>query len=131
MEDLLNEGWLDLNVPDEKLDTERTQDIFKNLSVFHKQTVFQTGVVSFIQGFMSTHEELEEIEEMFLKLDTSHDGFLSPDELRHGMSLVLGPLKANETDFLQIVEALDTNKDGKIDFVEYTTAAIDRRVLLS
>ena len=131
MEDLLNEDWLDLNVPDEKLDTERTQDIFKNLSVFHKQTVFQTGVVSFIQGFMSTHEELEEIEEMFLKLDTSHDGFLSPDELRQGMSLVLGPLKANETDFLQIVEALDTNKDGKIDFAEYTTAAIDRRVLLS
>ena len=131
MEDLLNEEWLDLNVPDEKLDTERTQDIFKNLSVFHKQTVFQTGVVSFIQGFMSTHEELEEIEEMFLKLDTSHDGFLSPDELRQGMSLVLGPLKANETDFLQIVEALDTNKDGKIDFAEYTTAAIDRRVLLS
>ena len=131
MEDLLNEGWLDLNVPDEKLDTERTQDIFKNLSVFHKQTVFQTGVVSFIQGFMSTHEELEEIEEMFLKLDTSHEGFLSPDELRQGMSLVLGPLKANETDFLQIVEALDTNKDGKIDFAEYTTAAIDRRVLLS
>jgi len=131
MEDLLNEEWLDLNIPDEKLDTERTQDIFKNLSVFHKQTVFQTGVVSFIQGFMSTHEELEEIEEMFLKLDTSHDGFLSPDELRQGMSLVLGPLKANETDFLQIVEALDTNKDGKIDFAEYTTAAIDRRVLLS
>jgi Ca2+-binding EF-hand superfamily protein len=131
MEGLLNEGWLDLNVPDEKLDTERTQDILKNLSVFHKQTVFQTGVVSFIQGFMSTHEELEEIEEMFLKLDTSHDGFLSPDELRQGMSLVLGPLKANETDFLQIVEALDINKDGKIDFAEYTTAAIDRRVLLS
>ena len=131
MEDLLNEEWLDLNIPDEKLDTERTQDIFKNLSVFHKQTVFQTGVVSFIQGFMSTHEELEEIEEMFLKLDTSHDGFLSPDELRQGMSLVLGPLKANETDFLQIVEALDINKDGKIDFAEYTTAAIDRRVLLS
>ena len=131
MQELLEDEWLDLNVQKEGLNTERTDDIFKNLSVFHKQTVFQTGVVSFIQGFMTTHEELQEFEEMFLKFDTSHDGFLSPAELQAGMTIVLGPLRANETDFLQLVEELDTNRDGKIDFAEFTTAAIDRRVLLS
>ena len=107
------------------------EDISKNLEIFHKQSVFQTGVVSFIQGMIATEEELEDYKEMFLMLDKGQDGFLTKEELRGGMSRVLGTLRAQDTDWYTMVEQLDTNGDGKIEYSEFITAAIDRRILLS
>jgi len=53
---------------------------------------------------------------MFILLDESKDGYLSPEELRKGMHDVLGSLRAGHDDISSIVEDLDTNGDGKIDF---------------
>ena len=44
-------------------------DLTKNLTVFHKQNMFQTGIVSFMQGMITSEEELVNYKEMFLMLD--------------------------------------------------------------
>ena len=68
---------------------------------------------------------------MFIKYDTSRDGFLSLDELREGMTEVLGTLKAQTADWSELIDQLDTNGDGKIDYGEFITAAVNRQKLLN
>ena len=68
---------------------------------------------------------------MFLKLDTSQDGFLTPDELHTGINEVLGTMRAAQRDWQDLVSQLDTNHDGKIDYAEFITAAVNRARLLS
>ena len=68
---------------------------------------------------------------MFLSLDTSQDGFLSTDELQVGMGQVLGLVNAGSQDWHELVHQLDTNQDGKIDYGEFITAAVNRTKLLN
>lgn len=65
-------------------------DVAKNLEEFTATTTFQSGVLSFIVGLKSTSEELEELNKMFILLDTSKDGILSIDEIKQGLDSVLG-----------------------------------------
>ena len=68
---------------------------------------------------------------MFLQVDTSNDGFLSLDEIKQGMGKVLGSVQADSPDWIELVEQLDTNGDGKIDYSEFITAAVNRSRLLN
>ena len=63
---------------------------------------------------------------MFLKLDTSNDGFLTEDELRSGMNEVIGTLKASLTNYGDLIGQLDANNDGMIDYGEFISAAVNR-----
>jgi Ca2+-binding EF-hand superfamily protein len=47
------------------------------LEEFKATTTFQSGVLSFMINLKSTSKELEELNKMFLLLDTSKDGILS------------------------------------------------------
>lgn len=75
--------------------------------------------------------DLISLKKMFLKLDTSQDGFLSLDELKEGMANVLGSIFAGAPDWQALINQLDTNGDGKIDYAEFITAAVNRSKLLS
>ena len=55
--------------------------------------------------------ELVNMKKMFLRIDTSQDGFLSESELREGMSQVLGVMRAGAQDWHDLVQQLDTNQD--------------------
>ena len=68
---------------------------------------------------------------MFIKIDTSQDGFLSLEELRIGMNEILGSLKAQCSDWSELIEQLDINGDGKIDYGEFITAAVNRTKIIN
>ena len=101
------------------------------MAAFRKQNVFQTGVVSLLTALKVQSSELVNLKQMFLRLDTSQDGFLSVDELQVGMGQVLGLMRAGSQDWEQLVNQLDTNQDGKIDYGEFITAAVNRSRLLN
>jgi len=94
MQEVLDHPWLDANTEAPQVSAEVIADITKNLTIFHKQNIFQTGVVSFMQGMIAGEDELKDYKAMFLMLDKSQDGYLSKEELRGGMSRVLGTLTA-------------------------------------
>ena len=75
--------------------------------------------------------DLENLKNMFIKFDISQDGFLSQDELRHGMFEIMGPLKASITDWAELIDSIDSNNDGKIDYGEFITAAVNRQNVIS
>lgn len=47
------------------------------------------------------------------------------------MATVLGEFKAGSSDWQTLIEQLDTNNDGKIDYGEFISAAVNRATLLS
>lgn len=49
------------------------------------------------------------MKKMFLRLDSSQDGFLSFEELSEGMNQVLGTMRAGTQDWHDLVHQLDTN----------------------
>ena len=68
---------------------------------------------------------------MFLKLDTSRDGKLSVEEIRDGMDSVLGIFKGNKHEYQSLMNSLDKDGNGVIDYQEFITAAIDKVALLN
>lgn len=82
---------------------------------------------------MSTNGELNEYIKMFEKLDTSHDGCISIDEMKKGLKLVgnMNFVVESDEDWDKILDAMDTNGDGQIDFNEFLAAAYDRKKLLN
>ena len=67
---------------------------------------------------------------MFIGLDTDKDGQLSQAELEKGMSEILTFFNIDEEELREMVEAIDTNKDGFIDYQEFVTAAYNRQEAL-
>jgi calcium-dependent protein kinase len=82
-------------------------------------------------NFKSTSDELEDLKNTFILLDTSKDGTLSKDEMKDGMEKVLGGLRANKKEFEELIKNLDKNGDGVIDYAEFITAAIDKTLIIN
>ena len=69
--------------------------------------------------------------EMFEKCDTSQDGVLTSDELRDGLEGVLGALQVEAADWKELMEQMDTNGDGLVDYEEFIGAAVNREKLIN
>ena len=75
--------------------------------------------------------ELEDLRDLFKKLDSSKDGFLDRKEIQDGMADIMEIFHIDEEDWEKMVNAMDTDGDGKIDYTEFITAAYNRELLLS
>ena len=93
---------------------------------------FQKMILSMIVGMRKQKEELQNLSVVFKMLDKDNDGTLSMDELRQGLEQnnLFELLRKDYTcevddkallndEFELILEALDTDKDGKIDYNEF------------
>ena len=106
---LLAHEWVQDNCPRPELDQQVAKEIITDMAAFRKQNVFQTGVISLLTALKVQSSELANMKQMFLRLDTSQDGFLSVEELQEGMGQVLGLMRAGSQDWEQLVTQLDTN----------------------
>lgn len=68
------------------LSEDQQLNISANLAAFRKTTTFQSGICSIIANMQTKAQDLNEIRDMFLKLDANSDGFLTLDELENGMN---------------------------------------------
>jgi calcium-dependent protein kinase len=93
--------------------------------------LFQSGILSFIVALKTTSKELEELKQIFIKLDTSRDGTLSLQEIQEGMNLITGSDKGGMKDYVELMKSLDKDGDGSIDYTEFITGAIDKATLLN
>jgi len=80
---------------------------------------------------MGSSKDLNELRNLFVKWDTNNDGYLSPQELRSNMAEMEQYFNLREDQILKMINAADTNQDGKVDYTEFLTAAFDRQKLLS
>lgn len=74
-----------------QVDDEKVLNIAGNLSSFRKTSQLQSTVLAFISGLMVSSEELEDLKQVFLKMDTNRDGTLCMEEIREGMKQYMDP----------------------------------------
>lgn len=73
-------------------------------------------------------EDIQEIRNLFLYLDTKGDGRLTYKEITTGFKKCKG---YNEKDILKVLKFIDVSKSGAIDFQEFIGACSNKTALLS
>ncbi|XP_078450947.1 parvalbumin-like EF-hand-containing protein [Lampetra fluviatilis] len=67
-------------------------------------------------------EKEEDIRKVFLQLDKDNSGYIEWNELRYVTAVITGELnkKLSDQETDQILQAIDSNQDGRIDFDEFS-----------
>ncbi len=113
---------VDINVAKSLLHEMRT------FSAHHK---LQQAALTYMVSQLTTKQEKEQLEAVFLALDRSGNGRLSTDELVSGFKEVYGEGFPAEEEVLKIMQNIDMDKNGSIDYTEFVIATIDKNKLLS
>ncbi|KAI5561287.1 hypothetical protein POPTR_016G117200v4 [Populus trichocarpa] len=97
-------------------------DVVKSrLKQFSMMNRFKRKALRVIADFLSI-EEVEDIKEMFMKMDTDGDGIVSVEELKTGLRNFGSQLAESEVQML--IEAVDTNEKGKLDYGEFVAVSL-------
>ncbi|KAJ9561895.1 hypothetical protein OSB04_007055 [Centaurea solstitialis] len=68
-------------------------------------------------------EELSDLKDQFQAIDIDKSGAISLEEMRQALAKDL-PWKMKESRVLEILEAIDSNTDGLVDFMEFVAATL-------
>ena len=127
---MLEHKWIK-NIEEMEVSDKVKIDIGNNLLTFKKADAFQSGVMQMIVSLKSTSDELEELNMMFEKFDTNHDGEISFEELKVGMKNIMDAWEYDNADWESYFNAIDIDRDGKLSYAEFTTAAFSRARMLT
>ncbi|CAD8097613.1 unnamed protein product [Paramecium sonneborni] len=123
----LNDPWLLKYNPSTQLNLR----VLENIKQFQAQTLLRQALMSYMITQMSTQREIQEIQNEFTKLDLNHDGILSKDELIKGYQQLKSDSKLVEDEVEKIIDLIDVNRSGMIDFSEFCMAAMNQEKLFS
>jgi len=87
--------------------------------------------MAFILNQTQSLEEMDELRQLFITLDTSNDGLLTVQEIHDGLNSIMGVVKGNMKHFEHILVDLDKDCNGVVDYSEFITAAINKNKVLT
>jgi len=125
-EQALNHVWVKNKAP-------RAQDIplqsgvVDNLKGFRSQNKLKKAALHVIASQLS-ETQITALRDTFYALDTNGDGFLTAMELTEG--LYSAGFKEIPPDLKQIMEEVDADGSGVIDYTEFIAATLDRKVYI-
>ncbi|KAA0044175.1 hypothetical protein IC582_009627 [Cucumis melo] len=97
-------------------------DVVKSrLKQFSMMNRFKRKALRVIADFLST-EEVEDIKEMFKKIDTDNDGIVNIEDLKAGIHNFSSQLA--EPEIQMLIEAVDTNGKGTLDYGEFVAVSL-------
>ncbi len=105
-----------------------------NIKNFNAKEKLQQAAIAFIIHFQFASDENKELKEIFLKLDINGDGRLTYKELKDGFgqlhkSGLVGAINENELD--KIIEEVDQDLNGYIEYEEFLRVTINKRQIIS
>jgi calcium-dependent protein kinase len=103
------------------------QGFVDKLSKFRSQGKFKRAVLQIIAGQLDD-DQIIRLRETFTALDANGDGRLSMEELKTGLSRA--GLQSIPGEIRLIMDSVDADKSGVIDYTEFLAATIDRRSYL-
>lgn len=99
------------------------KEVLENINEFAKANDFQQIIMSVLSNLYRDRNELKRLAKVFLNFDTNKDGKLSKQEIRKVLS------KENfKGSYEDILDKCDSNKDGWIDFDEFYTSAMKKKI---
>ena len=101
-----------------------------NLKAFRTEVKLQHAVLTFISSQLISREEAKKLAEHFKALDKNGDGKLSREELLEAYKNTMGYDAALE-EVEKIMQQVDSNNSGFIDYSEFLLASSQKENLLS
>jgi len=99
--------------------------IVERLKDFRGQNKLKKAALHVIASQLSDGQ-IKELRATFNQLDANNDGTLTLQELKDGLEKCCG-LEEIPADLMQIVQAVDENGSGQIDYTEFLTATISKK----
>lgn len=99
-------------------------ELFENIKQFSGRVKLQQVIAQYIQIHFATNKDQEQMRQIFQSLDQNFDGVLTKDELMEGLNK-MGYENPDE-EAARIFEVADINKNGKLEFVEWCAATMDK-----
>jgi len=130
-EKALTHEWITKTAPravDVSLKTNPT--LMDNLRNFRMQNKLKKAALHIIAGQLD-ESQIKGLRETFTALDENSDGFLTMEELKIGLEKAGLKKSKTDTDLQKIVEGMDVDGSGRIDYTEFIAAALDKRSYLS
>jgi len=99
---------------------------YQSLKNFKNAQKLKKVALSVIASQLS-EEEINELAEQFTKLDVNGDGVLTFEEMENGLRGVDGK---SRDEILKVIDTIDTDRNGTINYTEFVAAAMEKNVYL-
>ncbi|CAD8047903.1 unnamed protein product [Paramecium primaurelia] len=128
-QDCLNDPWI-LQYTKEEVKAPVLESVLTNMKTFRTTQRIQEAAYMYIIKQFATKEEKEELLKTFQSLDKNSDGVLTKKELLEGYMRIMPESEAIlQVD--QIMQSVDKNQSGIIDYSEFVMATINRKTALT
>lgn len=101
-----------------------------NIKKAAAHTKMKEAMFGFFVKNILTQQELSEAANTFKEFDKDGSGALSPEELKHCLREIQG-LEYNEREVNELIERIDVDGDGEINYSEFLMASLNRAAMLS
>mmetsp|Transcript_113932 Transcript_113932/g.368644 ORF Transcript_113932/g.368644 Transcript_113932/m.368644 type:complete len:493 (-) Transcript_113932:66-1544(-) len=125
-EQALNHEWIEKKAPAAK-GVSLQSNFVDNLRGFRSQNKLKKAALHIIAGQLN-EDQIKNLREVFMALDGNGDGLLTAAEMKDG--LAKAGLKDIPSDLQQILEDVDSDGSGVIDYTEFLAATLDKRSYL-
>jgi calcium-dependent protein kinase len=129
-EKALKHKWITSNLKKDPENDEFVKGALDKLIDFNSENKLKDTIKLFIITQLMSSKELKETKLIFEQLDENGDGKLSKDELVNGYSKFLSHKNAERV-VEKIMEEVDTDNNGYIDYNEFLKAAVDMKKIAS
>lgn len=125
-EQALNHEWVASKAP-RSLDVPLGDSVMSNMRNFRSQNRLKKAALHVIANQMSENQ-IKALRDTFTSLDANGDGLLTSGELKEG--LVKAGFEEIPFDLQQIMDEVDSDGSGVIDYTEFLAATLDRRMYI-
>mmetsp|Transcript_36344 Transcript_36344/g.79290 ORF Transcript_36344/g.79290 Transcript_36344/m.79290 type:complete len:349 (-) Transcript_36344:112-1158(-) len=125
-EQALNHEWIKNKAP-KASDVSLQNNFVDNLRGFRSQNKLKKAALHIIAGQLN-EDQIKALRETFVALDNNGDGQLTVNEMKEGIAKA--GLTEIPPDLKQIMEDVDSDGSGVIDYTEFLAATLERRQYL-
>lgn len=121
-EQALHHRWVEKLAPNAS-NTVLSSSAFENLKAFRSQNKLKKAALTVIAQQLC-EDSIKDLKEMFYALDKDGDGTITVEEMQEGISKMGIDIPPN---LKQIMEQVDSDGSGVIDYTEFLAATLDKR----
>ena len=115
-QEIWNDPWIQSRAKGEAEDLEIKSTALQSLASFNTSSKLQQATLSYIASNLTSNQEISELKNAFVILDSNGDGHLSVSELKNGYSTIT---LSSAIDVQQILSKCDMDLNGTIDYNEF------------
>jgi len=127
-EQALNHVWVKNKAPKANANAIISPTMMDNLRGFRSQNKLKKAALHVIASQLGECQ-IKSLRDTFMKLDGNGDGLLTSAEMKQG--LTLAGIKDIPQDLQEILETVDSDGSGVIDYTEFLAATLDQKVYMA